>query len=79
MATAQEKQGFGSPLLAHERCFSLPAPVRPSLSTHSGLEKTPGQNELGASGLLPCFACPLGVTLAKILWVKVNPCQPGKF
>lgn len=52
MATAQEKQGFGAPLLALERCFSLPAPLCPSLPAYPGLKKTPGQNKLAASGLL---------------------------
>ena len=75
---AQEKQGFGAPLLALERCFSLSAPVCPSLSTHPGLKKTPGQNELGASGLLLHFACQLRVAQTENFWVKVNLCQPGQ-
>lgn len=57
MAVAQEKQGFRAPLLALEKCFSLPTPVCSSLSAHMGLKKMPEQNEPGASELLLCFAC----------------------
>lgn len=67
---AQEKQGFGAPLLALERRFSLPAPLCPSLPARPGLKKTPGQNELGASGLLLHLACQLRIAQAENFWRK---------